>query len=81
MTTFPIVWDEQQSTDQLVFADLTDEEKKLAEMSEEIEMCHGIENVNCSTETPVESALETIEEKPLAESENSTAETKNSSME
>lgn len=81
MTTFPIVWDEQQSTDQLVFGDLTDEEKKLAEMSEEIEMCHGIENVNCSTETPAESTLETIEEKPLAESENSTAETKNSSME
>ena len=28
MTTFPIVWDEQQPTDQLVFAELTDEEKK-----------------------------------------------------
>lgn len=78
MTTFPIVWDEQQSTDQLVFGELTEEEKKLAEMSEEIEMCHGIENVNCSNEVAKEPALETIEEKPLAEIENTPAEPKSS---
>ncbi len=50
MTTFPIVWDEQQSTDQLVFAELTEEEKKLAEMNEELEICQSLENVNCTNE-------------------------------
>ena len=56
VTTFPIVWDEQQPTDQLIFAELTEEEKKLAEMSEELEMCHSLENVNCNTETTNEPA-------------------------
>ncbi|CAF4427650.1 unnamed protein product, partial [Adineta steineri] len=54
VTTFPIVWDEQQSTDQLVFAELTEDEKKIAELNEELEMCHSLENVNCTNETPTE---------------------------
>lgn len=54
VTTFPIIWDEQQSTDQLVFAELTEEEKKMAETNEELEMCHGLENVNCTNDTPNE---------------------------
>lgn len=54
VTTFPIIWDEQQSTDQLVFAELTEEEKKLAETNEELEMCHSLENVNCTNDTPSE---------------------------
>ncbi len=55
VTTFPIVWDEQQSTDQLVFAELTEEEKKLAEINEELEICQSLENVNCTNETTTES--------------------------
>jgi hypothetical protein len=51
VTTFPIVWDEQQPTDQLVFAELTDEEKKLAETNDELEICQSLENVNCTNET------------------------------
>lgn len=54
VTTFPIIWDEQQSTDQLVFAELSEEEKKLAEMNEELEMCHSLENVNCTNDMPTE---------------------------
>ncbi|CAF2131999.1 unnamed protein product [Rotaria magnacalcarata] len=54
VTTFPIIWDEQQSTDQLVFAELTEEEKKMAEMNDEIEICQSLENVNCTNETPAE---------------------------
>jgi hypothetical protein len=60
VTTFPIVWDEQQSTDQLVFAELTEEEKKMAETSEENEICQSMENVNCSQEisdAPAEATL------------------------
>ncbi|CAF3611237.1 unnamed protein product [Rotaria socialis] len=54
VTTFPIIWDEQQSTDQLVFAELTEEEKKMVEMNDEIEICQSLENVNCANETPAE---------------------------
>lgn len=54
VTTFPIVWDEQQSTDQLVFAELTEEEKQLAEMNDEQEICQSLENVSCTNETASE---------------------------
>jgi len=54
VTTFPIIWDEQQSTDQLVFAELTEEEKKMAEINDELEICQSLENVNCTNETPHE---------------------------
>ncbi len=57
VTTFPIVWDEQQSTDQLVFEELTEEEKKIAELNEELEICHSLENVNCTNETPIETKM------------------------
>ncbi|UJR33851.1 hypothetical protein I4U23_021273 [Adineta vaga] len=78
VTTFPIVWDEQQSTDQLVFAELTEEEKKMAEMNEEAEICQSLENVNCSTETPNESEQihetdATIEQSPAEPSTTTTA--------
>ena len=66
VTTFPIVWDEQQSTDQLVFAELTEEEKKMAEMNEELEICHSLENVNCTNETPSE-PQQTNESEPSTE--------------
>lgn len=75
MTTFPIVWDEQQPTDQLVFAELTEEEKKLAETSEEQEMCDGIDNVHCSDESSDESD-DTIEEKSTDDIEKSSTEPK-----
>jgi len=67
VTTFPIVWDEQQPTDQLVFAELTEEEQKIAEMNEELEICHSLENVNCSNETP-NAPGESTELKPINES-------------
>jgi hypothetical protein len=54
VTTFPIVWDEQQSTDQLVFAELTEEEKQMADMNDEQEICTSLENVSCANETPSE---------------------------
>lgn len=73
VTTFPIVWDEQQPTDQLVFAELTEEEKKLAEMNEEQEMCEAIENVSCSNE-PTSETLEAGEIKETQEAPTSTAE-------
>ncbi|CAF1291041.1 unnamed protein product [Adineta ricciae] len=66
VTTFPIVWDEQQSTDQLVFAELTEEEKKMAETNEELEICHSLENVNCTNETPSE-PQQTNESEPSTE--------------
>ena len=68
MTTFPIVWDEQQSTDQLVFAELTEEEKQMAEASEELEICQSLENVNCTNEARTE-PITTDELIPSAEPE------------
>ena len=37
-----------------MFAELTEEEQKMAEMNEELEICHSLENVNCASETPNE---------------------------
>ena len=69
VTTFPIVWDEQQSTDQLVFAELTEEEKKLAEMSEELDICQSMENVNCSHEIPEASTEVPAAQEPVGSTE------------
>ena len=68
VTTFPIVWDEQQSTDQLVFAELTEEEKQMAAASEELEICQSLESVNCTNESRTE-PITTDESIPSAERE------------
>ncbi|CAF3762028.1 unnamed protein product [Rotaria sordida] len=72
VTTFPIIWDEQQPTDQLVFAELTEEEKKMAETNEELEICHSLENVNCANDTPSESTDTKITNEPTASTESKT---------
>ena len=40
----------------MIFAELTEEEKKLAETNDESEICQSLENVNCNNETPMEPA-------------------------